>query len=276
MATITLIPLITICAEQRNIVQEYKLASQRVIQAAIHLSKAEELYNRLLNPYGCYECGLHPQPIYPTQKELDAVIYKYRQAEEELLAAQKNFEKMQPTTPKQPAIIKPSMEAHAVMSQQSEAPQAAPQVERARIPDRSAPLLTCAYCKTLGYDFKRCSLCKTTYYCSEQCQKHDWPNHKQTEWQCSICLGYDATARTTLPCGHCFHETCIQQWQRKGSLTCPYCRKPYKQPTCAYCDKSSTDLKRCGRCKKTYYCSAECQRKDWEKHKLSCITPVSK
>jgi hypothetical protein len=40
---------------------------------------------------------------------------------------------------------------------------------------------------------------------------------------------------------------------------------------CAGCGKQSCDkFKRCLRCKITAYCSIECQRSDWRKHKLVC------
>jgi len=34
--------------------------------------------------------------------------------------------------------------------------------------------------------------------------------------------------------------------------------------------KNKSNMKRCGRCKKAWYCSVECQRKDWSIHKLEC------
>lgn len=40
---------------------------------------------------------------------------------------------------------------------------------------------------------------------------------------------------------------------------------------CARCGKPA-DL-RCARCKKTYYCSKECQKADWPSHKRSCVAP---
>ena len=33
---------------------------------------------------------------------------------------------------------------------------------------------------------------------------------------------------------------------------------------------TQTKLDRCSRCRKVYYCSKECQLKDWKAHKLSC------
>jgi hypothetical protein len=42
---------------------------------------------------------------------------------------------------------------------------------------------------------------------------------------------------------------------------------------CACCQKQATvtvKLSACSRCKKTYYCSAACQKQDWKQHKKTC------
>jgi hypothetical protein len=40
---------------------------------------------------------------------------------------------------------------------------------------------------------------------------------------------------------------------------------------CGGCDKRfKKKLKKCSKCKNKHYCSVECQRKDWPKHKLVC------
>jgi splicing suppressor protein 51 len=45
-------------------------------------------------------------------------------------------------------------------------------------------------------------------------------------------------------------------------------------PKCAACAQTATSLskplQRCGRCLSTYYCSPECQRADWKRHKQTC------
>jgi len=41
---------------------------------------------------------------------------------------------------------------------------------------------------------------------------------------------------------------------------------------CSYCEKlTHKDLLRCSRCKDKYYCSRDCQRSDWLKHKKTCV-----
>ena len=41
---------------------------------------------------------------------------------------------------------------------------------------------------------------------------------------------------------------------------------------CSHCEKFSEDLKRCSRCRQANYCSSECQRNDWKRHKLTCTS----
>jgi len=42
---------------------------------------------------------------------------------------------------------------------------------------------------------------------------------------------------------------------------------------CFYCEKTTSNLKRCSRCHRVYYCSTECQRSDWSQHKVICLLP---
>jgi hypothetical protein len=40
--------------------------------------------------------------------------------------------------------------------------------------------------------------------------------------------------------------------------------------SCSNCGTKKMSLSKCGRCKKAYYCNADCQRKDWAEHKKRC------
>ncbi len=40
---------------------------------------------------------------------------------------------------------------------------------------------------------------------------------------------------------------------------------------CTICEKTSQDMSSCGRCFTRYYCSIECQKRDWKDHKPECI-----
>jgi hypothetical protein len=39
---------------------------------------------------------------------------------------------------------------------------------------------------------------------------------------------------------------------------------------CTVCHSNKDGIFKCSKCKKTYYCSRECQIKDWKQHKQSC------
>lgn len=42
---------------------------------------------------------------------------------------------------------------------------------------------------------------------------------------------------------------------------------------CDWCRKAASHLNRCSRCKRTEYCSTECQKAAWPQHKTSCRRP---
>ena len=41
-------------------------------------------------------------------------------------------------------------------------------------------------------------------------------------------------------------------------------------PACEAAAAPSAQLLKCARCKRTHYCSRECQKADWSVHKLTC------
>ena len=44
---------------------------------------------------------------------------------------------------------------------------------------------------------------------------------------------------------------------------------------CIHCESPAVKAKLCGRCRKAWYCNAECQRADWQQHKLDCVIPLT-
>ena len=47
--------------------------------------------------------------------------------------------------------------------------------------------------------------------------------------QCAICLNDVRQTRNSksIRCGHVFHSHCIENWKKKGKVTCPVCRKVF-------------------------------------------------
>lgn len=39
---------------------------------------------------------------------------------------------------------------------------------------------------------------------------------------------------------------------------------------CAFCRWNQPPMYRCVNCKMMYYCSRECQRADWDRHRIDC------
>lgn len=86
-----------------------------------------------------------------------------------------------------------------------------------------------------------CDACKSKYYCSPECQKKHWPNHKKGCKQEQVERKYDPDSE-------------------EAKYTCCLCFK-----------RSTKEMNHCARCKKYRYCSSECQKKDWPAHKKICM-----
>ena len=56
----------------------------------------------------------------------------------------------------------------------------------------------------------------------------------------------------------------IQQQLHTSKATLP------KSATCENCKEREKKMMVCGQCRQAYYCSRECQKKDWKQHKKSC------
>ncbi|XP_070173638.1 uncharacterized protein [Littorina saxatilis] len=94
-------------------------------------------------------------------------------------------------------------------------------------------------------NLQRCGRCFRVYYCSKDCQRADWRNHKD------LCQQVTAQAISN-------HEGLGNS---SGKDMIELCKK---------CKTASASLKICGRCARASYCSKDCQREDWPQHKQHC------
>ena len=94
----------------------------------------------------------------------------------------------------------------------------------------------CDFCTKQFSKLKQCGACGKARYCSEDCQKKDWKEHKKA------CRRVKETANT----------------ESNSTLT-----------KCGGCEKIFPNLRPCP-CHKIAYCSRLCQRMDWMRHKIDC------
>ena len=103
----------------------------------------------------------------------------------------------------------------------------------------------CHTCLKKDLELTRCSKCKSIYYCSKECQAKDWKVEGG---------------------GH--KEKCVKT--EVSSLDASFIAQASK--VCGSCGYKKIELTACSRCLTAYYCSKECQVKDWKEghHKEDC------
>jgi len=107
---------------------------------------------------------------------------------------------------------------------------------------------------------KRCSRCALVYYCSIKCQQADWPEHKK------IC-SYKSNPSDDKLFQRLTTGVSNKDLYKKKTKICHFCKRKEKLD-------DGEKLKKCMKCRKVYYCSKECQRRDWQKHKKTCIINI--
>ena len=97
-------------------------------------------------------------------------------------------------------------------------------------------LKNCSNCKMPSKDLKKCANCGQVRYCSRECQKKHWKEHKPS----------------------CLKSVEMTKKSPATSLS-----------RCDGCGEMFASLKKCP-CHKAAYCSVACQKKEWPKHKTVC------
>ena len=95
----------------------------------------------------------------------------------------------------------------------------------------------------------RCSKCKKVFYCSKECQRKDWKNNNHAR----ICKPSSSQLDRSI--------------KNSGNAN--------EKIECHEKDCTEAGTLRCSKCKKVYYCSKECQRKDWKNNNHARICKPS-
>lgn len=158
----------------------------------------------------------------------------------------------------------------------------------------------CGYCNKKTLSLRRCSACQVVYYCSPACQRRDWKGQhkvkckelqarKETEdlsddtpyipekGNTSGTLLYPSQPWHRIP-----YEKSVELVRSKGknrhvlhdnvSNRDHIIDDTQMYKTCSVCNKRDAVVKSCSACNIIDYCSRECQKKDWKKHKLFCLS----
>ena len=151
--------------------------------------------------------------------------------------------------------------------------------------------VTCTGCREVATNLKKCSTCFLASYCSRECQRKDWSQHKM------ICKKPVATQRDAKASDESPHSGSVKSHthgamsgnnQAEGKAhrdtvtSIRYGTKHHTMnrdkknnaetftPKCNFCRKAADCLKPCAFCNLVSYCSIDCQGQDYAQHKHLC------
>lgn len=120
------------------------------------------------------------------------------------------------------------------------------------------PCLQCAQCGgRLSGTRTGCDDCLIVAYCSEKCKG----THRKTHAMSCLSSTYSL---------HRVMQSSVNLEDRLKFVTDIIGRGVVQSDCCEACNQTFSSLQRCGSCKKAYYCSSQCQLRDWQRHKHYC------
>jgi hypothetical protein len=121
----------------------------------------------------------------------------------------------------------------------------------------------CGKTSTIGAGGGQCAKCKSVFYCSRDCQKEDWKRHKK---ECDIDPVITVKSTSTLADVSITEDD--NEIKDNGEIKGNETRK--NEDACKRCGKTGTIEAgggQCAKCKSVFYCSRDCQKEDWKRHK---------
>eukprot|EP00106_Octopus_bimaculoides_P013080 XP_014780522.1 PREDICTED: ankyrin repeat and MYND domain-containing protein 2-like [Octopus bimaculoides] len=119
----------------------------------------------------------------------------------------------------------------------------------------------------------QCYRCKMVSYCSKNCERKHKKEHSR------VCFTPQTTLNQINPLTES-EVTCSNNKKKSNNEKTDNKKECLKDSSngktenlCETCFRTNIPLKKCSKCKTTYYCSTDCQKYDWSTHKSNCKVP---